>query len=579
MEQGGTKRRVAAVLFADAAGFGSLMEVDEEVALATLDAARSIFQARIERHGGRLVSSSGESLLAEFLSATDAVGGAVEVQHALAAHNARMPADRRLQFRIGVNVGDVVGDDDEAISGAGVDIAARLEQLAEPGGICIPRDVYNQTRGKLALNVTDLGNQRLKNIDTPVHVFRIELDTGPSDLPGAKFARDGQDMPSLAVLPFVTAQPDPDLAYVSEGISEELIGDLARVNGLIVVTRNSSFMFRDGAANPHSAAARLGVRYLLGGTVQPGDEVTIEATLIDAMTGEKIWSGSQSCGFPEIFKGLGKLAGEVAERLVGPPDAEWLARASRARAATPEAYEALLKGRELFGRMTPADDRAAREQFDRALGLDPACAEALGFLAMIHLLAYRKGREEDEAEACATCARAALGIDDDLAIAHHVLGYLQLYRKRFLQAQFHLSKAVALDGNDPVALSRMGLLNCYLGKSSEALDMFTQVARLNPCHAGRYLGLRAMALFVGRRYDEALEAFNLMPSPYYWERAFHAATLAMLGRIDSARQKLTEVIGIMPTFAVDRMAQAEPFQSPDDRHHFLEALRRAGLPG
>ncbi|MGH6717728.1 MAG: adenylate/guanylate cyclase domain-containing protein, partial [Alphaproteobacteria bacterium] len=462
--------------------------------------------------------------------------------------------------------------------GDGVNIAARLERLAEPGGICISREVYNQVRNKLALDVTDMGEQRIKNIGEPVQVFRVNLGTGPAGLAAAGFARDGQEKPSLAVLPFVTSESDPDLAYVSEGISEELIGDLARLNGLFVVARSSSFMFRDGTATSGHAAPQLGVRYLLGGTVRPGDEVAIDATLVDSMTGKSLWSGSYSCGFPEIFKIFGMIVGDVAEKLVGPPDEEWRARASRARAATPEAYEALLKGRELYGRMTPDDDRAAHEQFSRAIAFDPTCAEALGWLAMIHQHAYRQRRQEDEAEAGAKCARAALALDDNLALAHHALGYLQLFRKRFLQAQFPLSKAVGLDGNDSVALSRMGLLNCSLGKASEALELFHRAARLNPCHAGRYLGLRGMAFFVARRYDEALEAFNRMPSPYYWERAYHAATFAMLGRIDNARHKLTEVLHIMPSFAVDRLAHVEPFQSPDDRHHFLEALRRAGLP-
>jgi adenylate cyclase len=578
MEQAGTRRRLAAILFADAAGFSRLMGIDERSTIASLESARGILQGRIDRHGGRLVGSSGDGFLAEFISAVDAVNCAVDAQRGLIEHNAKLPHDRRMQFRIGVNLGDVVVASDDDIFGDGVNIAARLEKLAEPGGICISRDVYNQVRNKVDLDVTDLGEQRVKNIGEPIRVFRVNIGPSRAAEPGAFPRLPLPAKPSVAVLPFINTQSDADLAYVSEGISEDLIGELSRFRDLFVIARNSSFVFRGSDAHYDAIAAQLGVRYLLIGTVRPGDQVAIEARLFDVVKGEDAWTGSFDAGFPDIFAVLGAIVRGVVAILIEEPDEALVARAGRVRAATPEAYESLLRGRELYGRLTPQADAAAREEFARTIELDPRCAEAFAWLAVLHTHEFRQERRDDVAERGTKCARSALALDDDIGLAHQVLGQLQLYRKRFLQAQFHMSKAIGIDPNDSVAAVRMGLLYCYLGKSNEALEIFQRSSRINPCHPGRYLGVRGMALFVARRYDEALEVFDRMASPYYWDRAYMAATYAMLGRIDEARHKLAEVLQIMPSYAINRLAHGEPFQSPDDMHHFLEALRRAGLP-
>jgi adenylate cyclase len=579
MEQAGTRRRLAAILFADAAGFSRLMGLDEQTTLASLESARGILQGRIDRHGGRLVGSSGDGFLAEFISVVDAVNCAVDIQRGLIDHNAKQPHERRMQFRIGVNIGDVVVAGDDDIFGDGVNIAARLEKLAEPGGICISRDVYNQVRNKLDLDVTDMGEQRVKNIGEPLRVFRVNVGPSRSAEPAAFPRLPLPPKPSLAVMPFVNAEADPDLAYVSEGISEDLIGSLARFRDLFVTARNSSFVFRGSDAHYEAIAAQLGVRFLLIGTVQPGDRVVIDVRLFDTSRGEDAWNGHFEAGFPDIFGVLGAIVRGVASTMLDEPDEALIERAGRVRATSPEAYEALLKGRELYGRLTPQGDALARVEFARALELDPRCAEAFAWLAVLHTHEYRQERRDDVAERGSKCARSALALDDDIGLAHQVLGYLQLFRKRFLQAQFHMSKGIGLDPNDSVAAVRMGLLYCYLGKANEALELFQRSSRLNPCHPGRYLGVRGMALFVGRRYEEALETFERMASPYYWDRAYMASTYAMIGRVDEARHKLSEVLQIMPSYAINRLVHAEPFQSPDDMHHFLEALRCAGLPG
>ncbi len=578
MEQAGTRRRLAAIMFADAVGFSRLMGIDEQGTVATLAAARAILQSRVGRHGGRLVGSSGDGFLAEFVSVVDAVNCSLDIQRSLFDHNAKLPTDRRMSFRIGVNLGDVIVAEDDDIFGDGVNIAARLEGLADPGGICISGDVYNQVRNKLELNVADLGERSVKNIGEPIRVFRLDIGPTRTEEPSAFPTLPLPGKPSVAVLPFVNEDPEPDLVYVSEGISEELIGDLSRMRELFVIARNSSFVFRGSDIDPAPVAAQLGVRYLLMGRVVPGEELTIDARLVDATSDSTVWSDQYHCGYSGIFAAFASVVRGVATALSIEADGSILARAARPRAANAEAYEFLLRGRELHGRQTQDDDARAREAFAKAIELDGRCAEAYAWLAMLHMYEYRQTRNAEAAERGAKCARSALALDDDLGVAHQVLGYLHLYRKRFLQAQFHMSKAFGVDPNDAVAVVRMGLLNCYLGKSTEALEYFQRSSRLNPCHPGRYHGVRGMAHFIARRYDDALAAFEKLESPYYWDRAYMAATFAMLARIDEARAKLSEVLHIMPSFAIERLAHAEPFQSVDDLHHFVEALRRAGLP-
>jgi adenylate cyclase len=579
MEQAGTRRRLAAIMFADAAGFSRLMGIDEQGTVATLAAARSILQGRVDRHGGRLVGSSGDGFLAEFVSVVDAVNCAIDIQRSFIDQNAKLPPERRLSFRIGVNIGDVIVADDDDIFGDGVNIAARLEKLSEPGGICISGDVYNQVRNKIELNVTDLGERSVKNIGEPVRVFRVDIGPTRTGEPTAFPTLPLPGKPSIAVLPFVNMDTDPDLVFVSDGLSEELIGDLSRLRELFVIARNSSFVFRGASIEMAPVAAQLGVRFLLAGSVRPGEELAIEARLIDATAKAAVWSATYTSDFAGLFEVYAKILRGVAGALgIGVDDAA-IARASRRRASNADAYEHLLRGRELYGRQTLDDDARAREAFAKAIEHDSQCAEAFAWLAVLHMYEFRLKRRPDAAERSVKCARSALAIDDDLGVAHQVLGYLHLYRKRFLQAQFHMSKAVGLDPNDAVAIVRMGLLNCYLGKSAEALDYFQRSNRLNPCHPGRYHGVRGMAYFVAHRYEDALAAFEKLDSPYYWDRAYMAGTFAMLARIDDARSKLAEVLHIMPSFAIDRLAHAEPFQSPDDKHHFIEALRRCGLPG
>jgi adenylate cyclase len=292
-----------------------------------------------------------------------------------------------------------------------------------------------------------------------------------------------------------------------------------------------------------------------------------------------MWEKRYECGFPEVFDALGDAVQGIVTTLLGPQDEQALARARRRRVANLEAYEALLRGRELFGHVTPMDDQKARAMFARTVELDPACAQGFAMLAITHMYEFRQTRQAEAAERAVKCAKSALAIDDDESTAHQVLGYISLYRKRFLQAQFHMSKATTLDPNDSIAQVRMGLLHCYLGKPTEALDYFQRSSRLNPCHPGRYLGVQGMAHFVAHRYDEAARTLAKLPSPYYWDRAYLAASYAMLGRTDEARSALAEVLQTMPSYALDNLANAEPFQQAADLAHFVDAMRKAGLPG
>ena len=553
------------------------MGVCEDATLATLSATRDILHAKVTQYGGRIVGSAGDGFLAEFASVVDAVNCAVDVQRDLAAYNGELQEDRRLRFRIGINLGDIIvaGDD---IFGDGVNLAARLEKLAEPGSICISSDVYNQVKNKLPLNFSDMGEQVVKNFAQPVRVYRITLGR-PQPMEELYPVQVLPNKPSLAVLPFVNGSDDRDLDHISDGLAEDIIAELSRFRDLFVVARNSSFVFHDADRELDEVARRLGVRCLVLGQVRPGGNgAVLEARLVDAPSGQVLWERRYECGFPEVFDALGDAVQGIATTLLGPQDERGFARSRRTRAANLEAYEALLRGRELFGHITPADDQKARLMFARAVELDANCSQAYAMLAVTHMYEFRQTRQADPAERAVKCAKAALAMDDDDATAHQVLGYISLYRKRFLQAQFHMSKAVGLDPNDSVAQVRMGLLHCYLGKPSEALDYFQRSSRLNPCHPGRHLGVQGIAYFVARRYDDAILALGKLPSPHYWDCAYLAAAYAMRGRIDEGRAALSEVLQAMPAFAMNKLAAAEPFQSVTELTHFVDAMHKAGLP-
>src|SRR2546427_991662 len=405
------ERKLAAILSADVKGYSRLMGEDEVATIRTLTAYQEAMTTFIQQHRGRVVDASGDNLLAEFASVVDAVQCAVEIQRELKTKNADLPAPQRMEFRIGINVGDVIVEG-ERIYGDGVNIAARLEGLAAAGGICISGIVYDQVETKLALGYEYLGEQTVKNIAKPVQVYRVQMEVGAS-------TPTVPDKPSIAVLPFVNMSGDPEQEYFSDGITEELITDLSKLSGLFVISRNSVFLYKGKAVKPEQVSQELGVRYVLEGSVRKaGDRVRITAQLVEASTGYHRWAERYDRSLQEIFALQDEIRQKIVMALKVQLTQEEQARFRRFPTHNLEAYDALLRGLEYVYLFTQEANAQARQLFESAMALDPQYAAAYALLGFTYLRdwIYQWSHDPQTLERAFALAQRAIALDDALPV-------------------------------------------------------------------------------------------------------------------------------------------------------------------
>jgi TolB-like protein len=456
------QRRLAAILAADVVGYSRLMGTDEEGTLARLKTLRrDLLDLKVGEHRGRIVKTTGDGLLAEFASVVDALRCAVEVQREMTTCNAELEPEKRIALRIGINVGDIVVEAGD-IYGDGVNVAARLEGLAEPGGICVSARVQEDARGKLDLAFEDLGEQRLKNIAWPVKVFRARL-SGEVTAPRPTLALP--DKPSIAVLPFVNMSGDPEQAYFADGLAEDLITDLSKGPGFLVIARNSSFAYRGRSIDIRTIARELGVRYIVEGSVRRASaRVRINAQLIDAGTGNHLWAERYDRDMADIFVVQDEVVGKIVSALAGTlPSAP---APPRRRTTNLEAYDLFVRGRSL-AMLSLQDTRAARPLLRKAIELDPGFAEAHAWLAMSHHFGwmYLGEAKEEHRMLARSAAQQAIPLDPENADAHIVHGYLRAYEGEL---------------SEGVAEVEMGL-------------------RINPSHAEGWIALADLRVCEGRK--------------------------------------------------------------------------------
>ncbi len=442
------ERRLAAILAADVVGYSRLIRADEEGTLDRLKALRNeIIVPKVAEHNGRIVKFMGDGMLAEFASVVDAVRAAIEAQKSITEHNAGWPEKKRIVFRIGINLGDVVIDDDD-IQGDGVNVAARLEGLAEPGGICVSGSVYDQVRDRVDAPFEDMGKQEVKNIDRPVRVWRWAADT-PTAAPGSKKESEPlslPDKPSIAVLPFLNMSNDPEQDFFSDGISEDIITDLSKVSNLYVSSRNSSFVFKGAAVNIEQAASKLRVRYILEGSVRKvGDRVRITAQLVDGDSGGHIWAERYDRHLENIFDVQDEIAGRIVNALkvkISPSEE----RAIEKRPTQDvDAYQQYLRGRSFLREMTRKSVELAVDMFKSAVEIDPQYAQAFAGLAESECtLADHYDVPPGVMEDAVKNSRRALEIDPALAEAHASLGWVLSLLNRREEAESQFQKAIEL---------------------------------------------------------------------------------------------------------------------------------------
>ncbi|MBR0829407.1 tetratricopeptide repeat protein [Bradyrhizobium manausense] len=582
------QRRLAAILAADIAGYSRLMGADEEGTLAQLKAHRHAqLDPKIEEHLGRIVKTTGDGMLAEFASVVDALRCAIEIQRGMLERNADVPLERRIEFRVGINVGDIIIDGGD-IYGDGVNVAARLEGLAEPGGICVSGRVQEDARGKLDIAFEDAGEQQLKNIAWPVRVYRVRLGGETTQVRSAvALPLALPDKPSIVVLPFTNMSGDSEQDYFADGVTEDIITGLSRARWLFVIARNSSFAYRGRSTDVKQVAHELGVRYVLEGSIRKvGERVRISAQLAEGTSGRQLWAKRYDRELSDIFA----MQDEITETIIGAVEPE-LGKVERRRSAGKrpdnlDAWDLYQRGMSHLYEYTKEDLQRARQYFVQAIAKDPQLGPAHSGLAETYyyegVYGFAESISDNREKALAPALRAVV-LDAEDAGAHCTLGRAY-YMRRAYDAAFRELKT-ALELNPSLALAHYGLGATLLfsGRAAESIPHLTAAIRLSPHdpNMGSFLVRLADAAYFLKRYEEAAEwAMRALQQPnFQWSRyTVLIAALAQLGRLDEARNCIDELQAKRPNTSIAFVRETHLFGDTASFAHYLDGLRMAGLP-
>jgi TolB-like protein/Flp pilus assembly protein TadD len=578
-------RRLAAIVAVDVVGYSRLMGVDEEGTHERLKAhRRELVDPKVAKHHGRIVKSTGDGVLAEFGSAVDAARCAAEIQQEMAERNNAVPQEQRIEFRIGIHVGDIIFDDDD-IFGDGVNIAARLEGLAEPGGVLVSRDVHDQVRGRLDLGFEDLGDRELKNIARPVRVYRFRTPVrGSEPVPAAALSLPAK--PSIAVLPFSNMSDDPEQEYFADGIAEDIITGLSRLRWLFVIARNSSFTFKGRHVDVRQVGGELGVRYVLEGSVRKsGNRVRIAAQLVDAQTGSHLWADRYDRALEDVFA----IQDEITESVIGCIQPEVYAaehdRAKRKPPQTLDAWESFVRAMFLYSQHSDASTKEALRLLDRALAQDPSYAQAHGLRAVC--LAWRAFQGwEDRETAFAEAADGA-----DRAVAHDsgepwaslAHGFVAVGKRRDAEAVDAFSRAIDASPSFAYAHGLLGAAHALGGRSDEAIESIDRGMRLSPrdIFGEEFQLYYAFAYFQAGRYADAASAAERAvrqrpghPVPYI----IGAASYGLGGETEKARELVTQLSKLVPDISAADLEENFLYCRQEDRRRLAMGLRAGGLP-
>jgi adenylate cyclase len=621
IRDGALKRGLAAILSGDVSGYGRLMHADEEGTVRLLTDSREVISRCVAQHDGRVVDMAGDSVLAVFPTVTGALSSAVDIQRELARRNASLPPAARMQFRLGVHLGEILLDDD-APYGDVVNLAARLEGLAEPGGICISEAVHSQVQGQVNLRYVYLGRRQVKNSEEPVPVYRVDWHAPPGrhrarrwrirplvlpagavlvlvafalvfslvqspDSPPESPAVLVSEPPgsSIAVLPFENLSQEPDRDYFSDGITADLITDLSNLSGLLVIARNTAFAHRGRDLSPQAVGRELGVRYLLEGSVRrAGDRVRITAQLIDAESGQHIWGERYDGALQDIFA----LQDEVTRKIVSAlqitvTEAEHV-RLARRQTDHLDAYDRFLQGQSSFFEFTAKGNARSRAHYEQAIALDPAFARAVAALALTHAWDYRWGWSSEPAASLSTARELvgrAMTLDDSLPQVRWVHAYVGLLHGEFEQALAQARYAVALDPNYADGYGLLAFIHVAMGEAREALAAMDRAVLLNPRYPVQYHSVLGATYLLLDRYDDAVRVLTegvLKNHSFLRNHVLLAAAYGKQGRLDDAAWVAEEIRALSPEFSIGYWKGSESFRNPATLEFFAEGLRLAGVP-
>jgi len=573
------ERRLAAILAADVAGYSRLMAADEAGTLARFNALRAeLIDPKIAQFKGRVVGSAGDSLLVEFASAVDAVQCAIETQDGIASRNAEWPENRRITFRMALNLGDVISDGD-SIHGDAVNVAARLEKLAAPGAVVVGRNVYEQVKGKLPYTFSDLGEHAVKNIAEPVRTFGVAKAGQPGESLATAEDLPLPSKPSVAVLPLTNMSGDPEQDYFSDGITEDIITELSRNSGLFVIARNSSFVFKGRAVNIAEVGRKLGVRYVVEGSVRRASKrIRITAQLIEASTGDHIWAERYDRELEDLFAVQDEVTEQVVWALAGKVGLAEIDRSRRMRKGRLDSYDVLLRGIEAFHRFTEKDNAEAVRCFRAAVDLDPESARAYAWLAEAYGYASTFEMDSSLRALSLQAAQRSIVLGDSSGHAESIIASHCRWNGDFEAAEAHLARAVTLGPRNPYVLAWMGFFRLWQGRAAEARDIGERLRRLDPLDPGWIYELLACAYYLLGDYAASLDSVHRWRNnQYYRSLANMAACLAQLGRIDEARVAWRRCLDAKPGFTVEDYRCGSPYRRVEDLAHWLDGLRKAGI--
>jgi adenylate cyclase len=587
------ERRLAAVLAVDVAGYSRLMGEDEEGTLDALRAVRhELSDPKIKEHQGRIVKTMGDGLLVEFASVVGAVRCAVEMQRAMAERNASVAADKRIEFRVGIHQGDIIVEEGD-IFGDGVNIAARLEGLAHPGGICVSRVVRDEVRDKLDVAFDDLGERQVKNIARPVHAFAVRLDRETAEVPNAKMptakpALTLPDKPSIAVLPFLNMSSDPEQEFHADGIAEDVITTLSRYPSLFVIARNSTFTYKGQVVETRQIGHELGVRYVLEGSLRKaGNRIRVTAQLIEAETGNHIWAERYDRDLADIFAVQDEISTAAATAIAPAIDGAERQRALRKPPESLDAWAAYQRGLWHLEKLTATDNQLAEQLFRKAVDVDPGFADAYVGLAHARTRAvwmFAAPNLGDALTSAETLSRQAAALEPNNADARSCQSIALLLKGDFSGALAEAECALAINANLANAHAAKANALIFGGHPKEGLESEERSIRLDPHSA--FSTFRLLHVTIGHYYaseygaavEAAQNALRAYPS-FSLPRRWLAAALGQLGRTEEAKEALEKAITVAPDSFHMYVRNRVPWTRPEDHEHMLDGLRKAGWEG
>ena len=578
------KQRLAAILVADVTGYSRLMTTDERATVAALDSARKVFRSRIESNQGRVIDMAGDSVLAVFETATGAVSAALAIQQELNTSSSAVPEDRRMRFRIGVHLGDVIEKADGTVYGDGVNIAARLEGLAEPGGISVSESIRTAVKGKVSASFEDQGEQKVKNM-APLRAYHVK--GGSPDLETDRRTLARRDRPSIAVLPFANMSGDPEQEYFADGISEDIITELSRFHSLFVIARNSSFTYRGQAIDVRKVAKELDVRYVLEGSVRrAGKTIRVTSQLIDATNGHHVWAERYDRDLVDLFAVQDEITSSIIGSIAPGIMMAEIQHSKGKATAELDTWDRIMRAHWHIRRFTREDFGEALRLLDELLRHEPNNAVALGDLAFALHFAAIFGWTESPAAAMARMsdvARRAVTSDDQDAAAHTALAVHELFSGRHDDAIRRLRRAIELNPNSSFSRGYLGVVHGFAGEYELAIENSREAMLLSPRDLLMVIWrvVEGWAYLSAEKFEQAAESAQLAID---WNSAFAdahgilASALAHVGRMDEARIALDEFVRQLPGLTLRDPRLIRPFRKVADRERFLDGLRKAGLP-